>query len=165
MHDLVPVMLPDRQTEQGGSHVSSDNSNFVDNLHNAKFCSGDTVFKKAITGSAALKDLIVLVVASILVVAFSMFSGGFDVIEEWERKNNLSNLHIEIIVIALIIFGIAITIFLIRRYQKLQEEILEGPKSRKRLRSGQEQTILQKKNLESLYLSGRNRQKGMGAVA
>lgn len=144
-------MLPDRQTEQGGSHVSSDNSNFVDNLHNAKFCSGDTVFKKAITGSAALKDLIVLVVASILVVGFSMFSGGLDVIEEWERKNNLSNLHIEIIVIALIIFGIAITIFLIRRYQELQEEILEGPESKKGLRSGQEQAIPQDKDLEILF--------------
>lgn len=144
-------MLPDRQTEQEGSHVSSDNTKSVDNLHNAKFCSGDTVFKKATTGSAALKDLIVLVVTSILVVVFSMFSGGFDVIEEWERKNNLSTLHVEEMVIVLIIFGIAITIFLIRRNQELQEEILEGPESKKGLRSGQEQAIPQDKDLETLF--------------
>lgn len=144
-------MPPNRLTEQEVSNVSNGDANFVDNLHNAKSRSGDTVFKKLIAGSAALKDLIALVVASILVVAFSVFSGGLDLIEEWERKNNLSDLHVEKIVIVLIILGIAITIFFIRRYQELQEEILEGPESKKGLRSGQKQTILQNKNLKSLF--------------
>ena len=109
------------------------------------------MFKKLIAGSAASRDLIALVVASILVVAFSLFSGGLDVIEEWERKNNLSRLHGEEIVIVLIVLGIATTIFFIRRYQELQEEILEGPESKKGLGSGQKQAILQKKNLKNLF--------------
>ena len=90
-------------------------------------------------------------VASILLVAFSLFSGGLDVIEEWERKNNLSTLHVEEIVTVLVVLGIATTIFFIRRYQGLQEEILAGPQSMKGLRSGQKQATLQDKNLQSLF--------------
>jgi PAS domain-containing protein len=144
-------MLPDRLTEQDVSPISNGNTNFIDNLHNAKFRGGDTVFKKLIAGSAALKDLIALVIASILMVAFFVFSGGLDVIEKWERKNNISNLRVEEIVIVLIILGIATAIFFIRRYQELQEEILEGPESKKGLRSGQKQTIPPDKDLEILF--------------
>jgi PAS domain S-box-containing protein len=145
------VVLLDKLTEQGVSHVSNGNTNFVDNLYNAKFCSGDTVFKKLITGSAAFKDLIALVVASILVVALFVFSGGLDVIDKWERKNNLSYIHVEEIVTVLIVLGIAMTIFFIRRYQELQEDILEGQESKKGSGSGQKQAIPQDKDLESLF--------------
>lgn len=111
----------------------------------------DTVFKKLMAGSSALKDLIAFVVASILVTAFSVFSGSLDVIEAWERKNNLSNLHVEVIVIVLIVSGIAATIFFIRRYKELQREILDVPVSKEGLRYCQKQAIPQDKDMESLF--------------
>jgi PAS domain S-box-containing protein len=105
----------------------------------SKFRSGDAVFKKLISNSEALKDLVALVVASILFVAFPIFFRGLDYIEEWERKNRLSGLHIAEIAMVLIILLIAAAIFFIRRYQELQEGVLE------------DQTIPQKKNMKTLF--------------
>lgn len=145
------MMRRNRLTKQWVSHVSSSIIKLFDNLDNPKFRSKYIVLKKLIAGSAALKDLISLVVASILAVSFSIFSGGLGVIREWEWKNNLFNLYVEEILIVLIILGIATTIFLIRRYQELHEEIREDPEIMKGSSSRQKQAALENKNLKNLF--------------
>ncbi len=144
------MMRPDRQTKQDVFPICGK-TDFVDNPHNAKYRSENIVFKKLTAGSATLKDLIALVVASILVVAFSVFSGGLDVIEEWERKNNLSNLHVENIVIVLIVLGIAITIFIIRRYQEMREDSISETMSDKDIGLVETRPARKYEELENLF--------------
>ena len=117
-------MLPGKPTDQGDSRAGSGISDIVAHLKNAILRAGDTALKKLMTRPAALKDLVAFAIASILAVALSIASGGLDVIGNWERKNGLSRLHVEEIVTVLMVLGIAVAVFSIRRNKELKKALL-----------------------------------------
>lgn len=107
--------------------------------------------KKSFTGSTQINNLIVLASGSILLFVFAAISGFLGGIEEWERKNSLSNYHVEEFVILLMVLGIATAIFLFRRYQEMREESLEETISDKDISIVGTRPALQYEELEKLF--------------
>lgn len=108
-------MLPDRLTEQGIYHSDIGDTCFANNPRKIRDRRGATVFRKMTTVSEGSRDLIALVAVSILLFVFSVFSGGLDGIDEWQRRNGISKFHVDEFVVILVTLGIATAIFLARR--------------------------------------------------
>lgn len=85
--------------------------------------------RKLFADSIERKNLIMLASGSVLAFAIAAISGLFGGIEEWERKNSLSNYHVEELVILLMVLGIAAAIFIYRRYQEIREKSPDEPTS------------------------------------
>jgi PAS domain-containing protein len=107
--------------------------------------------RKSFIGSTAINNLIVLASGSILTFVFAVISGLFGGIEEWERKKNLSNYHVEEFVILLIVLGIATAIFLFRRYEEMRGKSLEETMSNKDPSLVEPRPALQYEELETLF--------------
>ncbi len=91
---------------------------------NAILRAGEAALRKWTAGPAEGKDLVALAIASILAVAFSIFSGGLDAIGDWERRNGLSRLHAGEIVTVFLVLGIAMAVFLLRRNKEQKKALL-----------------------------------------
>jgi len=107
--------------------------------------------RKSFIGSTAINNLIVLASGSILLFVFAVISGLFRGIEEWERKKNLSNYHVEEFVILLIVLGIATAIFLFRRYEEMREISLKETMSDKDTSLVETRPALHYEELETLF--------------
>ncbi len=118
------MTLPGKPEDQGDPRAGNGMAGFIDPLKNAVLRAGDTAFRKWMAAPAAVKDLVALAIASILAVALSILSGGLDAIGDWERRNGLSYLHAGEIVTVLLVLGIAVAVFFLRRNKEHKKALL-----------------------------------------
>lgn len=81
------------------------------------------------TDSTTRKNLIFLISGSIYAFLVAADTGLLRGIEEWERNNGLSSYRVEEFAILMMVLGVAITIFIYRRYEQIREEPLDGTTS------------------------------------
>lgn len=118
------MTLPGKPADPGDSRAGNGGTGFVDPLKNAIFRAGDAARRKWMACPAEGRDLAALAIASILAVALSMLSGGLDAIGNWERRNGLSYLHVGETATLLMVLGIAVAIFRLRRDRDLEKALL-----------------------------------------
>lgn len=99
----------------------------------------------------AIKDLIILVVASIFVYLLAVLSGGFDEIEKWATRNGLSRIHAEELVTILAILGFACAIFFFRRSRELHAELLGRKQSEQIMRKSRVKSLRNEKEWKRLF--------------
>jgi PAS domain-containing protein len=144
-------MSPERLTDQEVSRSCASNMSPVENQLSEKIRRGASKIWNLFAGSTALINLIILASSSILLFVFAAISGLFGKIEEWERKNSLSNYHVEEFTILLMVLGIATAIFLFRRYEEMREKSLEETMSTKDTSLFEPRPALQYEELETLF--------------
>jgi PAS domain-containing protein len=144
-------MSPERLTDQEVSHFRADDMPPIENQPSEKIRLRAPKTWNLFARSTALKNLIILASSSILLFVFAAISGFFDGIEEWERKNSLSNYHVEEFAILLMVLVIATAIFLFRRYEEMREKSLEETMSPKDTSLVETRPALQYEDLETLF--------------
>lgn len=102
--------------------------------------------------STTRRNLIVLVFGSIFAFLIAADTGLLGGIEEWERKNNLSNYHLGEFAILAMVLGVGVTIFLYRRYEQVREESIGGTASGRDLSPAETWAGFQYEQLENLFL-------------
>jgi PAS domain-containing protein len=107
--------------------------------------------RKFFADSTTWTHLMVLVSGSIFTFLIAADTGLLDGIEAWERKNNLSNYHLGEFAILLIVLGVAITIFIYRRYEQIREKPLDETMAGRDLSPAEIWAGFQYEQLESLF--------------
>jgi len=122
MRMTFPGMPPDDLTDREASRFRDNDGLHTETPIQVMSRQIGPATGKSISGSTAIRNLIVLASGSTLLFVFAAISGFFSGIEEWERKNSLSIYHVEEFVVLLMVLGIATAIFLFRRSQEARGE-------------------------------------------
>jgi PAS domain-containing protein len=143
---LTENMKESEAADLHAGNVSPAGNPSPGNIHRVTCMAG-----KLLADSTTRKNLIVLILVSVFAFLIAADTGLFGGIESWERINGLSNYHLGEFAILLMVLGVAITIFLYRRYEQIREESLDETASGRDLSPEEIWAGFQYEQLESLF--------------
>jgi PAS domain-containing protein len=144
-------MLTENMKESETANPHADNVSPAENPPSGNIHRVMCMAWKLFADSTTRKNLIVLILVSIFAFLIAADTGLFGGIESWERINGLSNYHLGEFAILLMVLGVAITIFLYRRYEQIREESLDETASGRDLSPAEIWAGFQYEQLESLF--------------
>src|SRR5512134_3679265 len=131
--------------------IRADNMSRAENHPARDTRPGRSMPRKLFADPITVKNLIVLISGSILTFLIATATGLLGAIEEWERKGNLSNYHLGEFVILLMVLGVAITIFIYRRFVMIKEEHLDETMSNRDASPAERWAGFQYEELKNLF--------------
>jgi len=99
----------------------------------------------------AAKDLIALVLWSILVFLVADLLGGYEALEKWSGNGRLSAVHITELTSVVAIVGFASALFFIRQYKEAKQEALERKQAEEVLRQSWTKALEEQEEMKSLF--------------